>query len=239
MKRGHKTRTFKEASENLGGQWRRVAVIACRNCAKVENLSIKTAYGLLPPVAIEKKFIQRGWEIGSNDNWDFCPDCVQSREARPALKVVPKEEPEIIEETEAVKPKPELVVNADAPRIMQRDDRRIIFEKLNSVYLDEKRGYDPEWSDHKVATDLGVPRAWVEQVREEMFGPINTNADIEAFRKGVEELRVFKDGLKSVEAVRKQIEEIRAIVGGLNIPSILDRVAKLEKLEAAIKKHIP
>ena len=138
-----------------------------------------------------------------------------------------------------MKAKPELVVNADAPRTMQRDDRRIIFEKLNGVYLDEKRGYDPEWSDHKVATDLGVPRAWVEQVREEMFGPVNTNADIETFRKGVEELRVFKDGLKSVEAVRKQIEEIRAIVGGLNIPSILDRVAKLEKLEASIKKHIP
>lgn len=239
MKKGHKSRVFKEASENVGGQWRRVAVIACRHCAKIEHLSIKTAYGLLPPVAIEKKFLQRGWEIGSNDNWDFCPDCVEAREKKPVLKIVPKEDQIIVEETEAVKPKPELVVTTNAPRSMQRDDRRIIFEKLNSVYLDEKRGYDPDWSDHKVATDLGVPRSWVEQVREEMFGPINTNADIEEFRKGVEELRTFKEGLKAVEAVRKQIEEIRAIVGGINIASVLERVAKLEKLEATIKKHIP
>ena len=238
MKRHPRGRSFEEVTEKHGDHWRRVAVIRCRHCGEHENLNLKMGASLLPPAAIEKKFTQKGWDVGSNENWDTCPDCVQKAASKPSLKIVHQQNELPAKEVE-VKTEPKLVVNADAPRVMQRDDRRIIFEKLNGVYLDEKRGYDPEWSDHKVATDLGVPRARVEQVREEMFGPVNTNADIEAFRKGVEELRVFKDGLKSVEAVRKQIEEIRAIVGGLNIPSILDRVAKLEKLEASIKKHIP
>jgi hypothetical protein len=236
MKKSHKTRTFKEASENLGGQWRRVAVISCRNCAKIDNLSIKTAYGLLPPIAIEKKFSQRGWEIGSNDHWDFCPDCVAKRDAKPVLKIVPKAEEPPVEEV--VKVKPELVVKPESPRVMQRDDRRIIFEKLNAVYLDEKRGYDNDWSDHKVAIDLGVPRSWVEQVRDEMFGPINTNGDIEEFMKGLAELAAYKKQLEEFEALKPQLEKLRAISQSVNFASLLERINKLEKIETLVKKHI-
>lgn len=236
MKKSHKTRTFKEASENIGGQWRRVAVIACRNCAKIENLSIKTAYGLLPPLAIEKKFSQRGWEIGSNDHWDICPDCISKREAKPVLKIVPKAEKPPVEEV--VEVKPELVVKPEPPRVMQRDDRRIIFEKLNAVYLDEKRGYDNDWSDHKVAIDLGVPRSWVEQVRDEMFGPINTNGDIEEFMKGLAELAVYKKQLEEFEHLKPQLEKLRAISQSVNLASMLERINKLEKIEALVKKHI-
>ena len=236
MKKSHKTRVFKEASENIGGQWKRIAVISCRNCAKVDNLSIKTAYGLLPPVAIEKKFAQRGWEIGHNDHWDVCPDCVAQRAVKPVLKIVPKAGEPPVEEV--VEVKPELVVKTEPPRVMQRDDRRIIFEKLNAVYLDEKRGYDNDWSDHKVATDLGVPRAWVEQVREEMFGPINTNGDIEDFMKGVAELALYKKQLEEFEHLKPQIEKLRALAQSVNLASMLERIAKLEKLEALVKKHI-
>jgi hypothetical protein len=236
MKKSHKTRTFKEASENVDGHWRKIAIVACRNCAKVENLSIKTAYGLLPPVAIEKKFAQRGWEIGNNDHWDVCPDCVAQRAVKPVLKIVPKAEEPSVEEV--VEVKPELVVKTEPPRVMQRDDRRIIFEKLNAVYLDEKRGYDNDWSDHKVATDLGVPRAWVEQVREEMFGPINTNGDIEDFMKGVAELALYKKQLEEFEKLRPELEKLRAAAQSVNLASMLERINKLEKLEALVKKHI-
>ena len=236
MKKSHKTRTFKEASENIGGQWRRVAVIACRQCAKIENLSIKTAYGLLPPVAIEKKFAQKGWEIGSNDHWDVCPDCVALRDKKPVLTIVPKAVVPLVKEV--VEVKPELVVAAEKPRVMQRDDRRIIFEKLNAVYLDEKRGYDNDWSDNKVATDLGVPRIWVEQVREEMFGPVNTNGDIEEFMKGLAELAVYKKQLAEFEQLKPQIEKLRALTQSVNLAGMLERISKLEKLETLVKKHV-
>jgi hypothetical protein len=192
---------------------------------------------LLPPAAIEKKFTQKGWAVGSNENWDTCPNCVNKFSAKPALTIVPKEEPTPVEEVTPMKPEPKLVVAE--PRAMQRDDRRIIFEKLNGVYLDEKRGYDPEWSDHRVATDLGVPRIWVEQVREEMFGPVATNPNIEAFTKGLKELSAYKDQLSEVENVRKQLDQLRTLIGGINIASMLDRINKLEKLSTEVKKHIP
>lgn len=230
MKRHPRGRTFEEITEKHGAHWRRVAVIRCRHCGAHENLNLKMGVSLLPPAAIEKKFTQKGWVVGSNENWDTCPDCV-SKFSKPALKIVPKEE------VTPMKPEPKLVVAE--PRAMQRDDRRIIFEKLNGVYLDEKRGYDPEWSDHRVATDLGVPRVWVEQVREEMFGPIATNPAIEDFMKGVQELRAYSDRIKAVEEVRKQVEEIRTMIGGLNLASMLDRLNKLEKLSVEVKKHIP
>ena len=236
MKKSPRGRGFKEASENIGGQWKRVAVIACRDCGKSENLGIKTAYGLLPPTAIEKKFSQKGWEIGSNDHWDVCPDCVAKRDAKPVLKIVPKVTEPPAEEVAEVKP--ELVVAADKPRVMQRDDRRIIFEKLNGVYLDDKRGYDADWSDHKVATDLGVPRVWVEQVREELFGPVNTNVDIEEFMKGLAELALYKKQIEEFTKLKPQIEQLRALTQSVNLPSILERITKLEKLETIVKKHI-
>ena len=62
-------------------------------------------------------------------------------------------------------------INAEAPRTMTRDERRIIFEKLNDVYVSEKVGYMEDWNDEKVAKDLGVARAWVSGLREEMFVP--------------------------------------------------------------------
>lgn len=230
MKRHPRGRTFEEITEKHGAHWRRVAVIRCRHCGAHESLNLKMGVSLLPPAAIEKKFTQKGWVVGSNENWDTCPDCV-SKFSKPALKIVPKEE------VTPMKPEPKLVVAE--PRAMQRDDRRIIFEKLNGVYLDEKRGYDTDWSDHRVATDLGVPRVWVEQVREEMFGPIATNPAIEDFLKSVQELRAYSDRIKAVEEVRKQVEEIRTMIGGLNLASMLDRLNKLEKLSVEVKKHIP
>lgn len=64
------------------------------------------------------------------------------------------------------------------PKPMGRDDRRIIFEKLNEVYADEKTGYGGDWTDKTVAEDLGVPMAWVAAIREEMFGPAGGNSII-------------------------------------------------------------
>lgn len=77
--------------------------------------------------------------------------------------------------------KPVSTPSETPPREMSRDDRRVIFAKLDEVYLDEKRGYDSGWSDHKVASDLGVPRKWVEIIRAENFGAIGTNEDMADF----------------------------------------------------------
>lgn len=68
----------------------------------------------------------------------------------------------------------------EQPKPMGRDDRRIIFEKLHEVYVDEKVGYSEGWTDHRVSTALGCPQAWVQSVRDEMFGPEGSNEQIRA-----------------------------------------------------------
>jgi hypothetical protein len=220
-------RNFTERTEKHGTNWRIVATVKCRLCSAEDVMGIRGPHTLLPSVAIAKKFAQRGWDIGQNEHWDTCPACLKKQE-KPKLKIVPKTEEKI---ADMLKPEP--------PRTMGREDRRIIFDKLNGVYLDERRGYDTGWSDHKVSTDLGVPRAWVEQVREEMFGPVNSNPDIEAFVKAVRELQEIKDQLAKMAAFRDQIEAIKVAIGGVNLASVLDRVAKLEKVATEVRKHIP
>ncbi|WP_132314109.1 hypothetical protein [Martelella mediterranea] len=62
---------------------------------------------------------------------------------------------------------------AESPREMQREDRRIVAEKIADVYDDH--AYIAPWTDDLVARDLGVPCAWVAEVRDFMFGPANEN----------------------------------------------------------------
>jgi hypothetical protein len=63
---------------------------------------------------------------------------------------------------------------------MSRDDRRIIYAKLNDVYVGPDAGYATGWTDQKVATDLGVAREWVAEVREDLFGPVKSNPELDA-----------------------------------------------------------
>lgn len=64
---------------------------------------------------------------------------------------------------------PEL--KAEPPRVMAIDDRRIVFEKIGDVYVDPKIGYSKDWTDQRIAVELGCPRAWVSEVREQFYGP--------------------------------------------------------------------
>ncbi|SOC48417.1 hypothetical protein SAMN05892877_1631, partial [Rhizobium subbaraonis] len=53
------------------------------------------------------------------------------------------------------------------------EDRRLINMKLAEVYADG--GYVTPWTDQRVADDLGVPRAWVTEIREGFYGPEGSN----------------------------------------------------------------
>jgi hypothetical protein len=109
-------------------------------------------------------------------------------------------------------------VAVEPPREMSRDDRRVIFAKLDEVYIDENKGYDNGWSDHRVAVDLGVPRAWVASVREEMFGPDKSNAEA---RELVQEARELVATMKAFVAEHHETA----------VKAIADRDAFVKKVE--------
>lgn len=212
-------RTFPHTSERVNGVSRSMVRVTCRKCG------VSSSIDVMPPNIVTKKLEQRGWVIGANDQWDLCPACALKDKKPPALKVVPDSS---------------LSPAAQPPRVMSREDRRLIFEKLNEVYLDEARGYDSGWSDHRVATDMGVPRKWVETVRSEMFGDNGANAEMSTFLLEAE--NTLADARKMLAEARQHRETAEAILkdamaaGGLN--QISDRISKLEKLAAEVRKLV-
>lgn len=214
-------RKFKETTERYGSQWRTVARVVCRKCGVSESVGIHATGGLIPPPQITKKLEQRGWTIGANDQWDLCAGCTNKERVGPMLKVV--------ESQAETKP----------PRTMGRDDRRVIFAKLDEVYLDEKRGYVSGWSDHKVATDLGVPRKWVELIRAENFGTIGTNEDMQAFLTESESvLAQARAALSEARGIREQIEALLQRPEFMTVPQVSERLSKIEKLAAEVRKLV-
>lgn len=144
------------------------AKVACSKCDATAEITTQTGARRLPPDAIARKFRTRGWHIGHTPNKDRCPDCNGS-----ARKKTHQEEPMGLQKDTPVielrAPKPG--ASETAPREITREDRRIVFAKLEEVYVNEATGYQKGWNDLAVAKDLNVPRAWVEVIRDENFGP--------------------------------------------------------------------
>lgn len=205
-----KPRQFQEENQRHGGAFQRVARITCGKCGVSTAVNIKTPTGFLVPQAIKERFEHLRWEVGKSHNHDLCPACVlKKRQEKTALKVV------------SSTPAPEIAPSIQPPRQMDRDDRRIIFAKLNEVYIDPRRGYDSGWTDHRVATELGVPRKWVETVRVELFGENAGNEDIARF-------------LTEADAT---VAEGRKIL--VTMRQFAERIDKLEKMAADFRKLVP
>lgn len=140
-------------------------VITCASCgaAAETGRSGGKAGGRLPPQAVARFFNHKGWHVGAKPRQDRCPDCLN---------------PKRKDETELGKDAQIITINAPQPgaserppREATREDRRLIFAKLEEVYIDERQGYSTGWNDQRVAQDMAVPRAWVEEIRDQNFGP--------------------------------------------------------------------
>ena len=137
----------------------------------------------------------------------------------------------------AVEVKKEEPTRAEPPREMSKDDRRIIFAKIDEVYVGEEKGYDAGWSDDRVAKDLGVPRAWVTSLREDFFGPAaNMGALEEIIRQIDEKMKELQQVAAQAERLRERIDALREAVAGIervskahsaSIALLRDRAAKL------------
>lgn len=227
-----KQREFVEEFERHGGIPKRVARITCSSCGVSTAINIETSKGFLVPQAIRMKFERMRWEVGRHSNRDLCPACVLKQKEKPALKIV-SSSPTPAAPAAALSP------SEQPPRTMQRDDRRIIFEKLNEVYLDDKRGYDTGWSDQRVAADLGVPRKWVELIRAENFGDVGANADMVEYLHQAESLA--KGAREQLLEARQIYEDIQGILKKYphhSIAEITERLGKVERLAAEVRKLV-
>ena len=131
---------------------------------------------------------------------------------------------------------PDPGASARPPRQMSREDRRLIFAKLEEVYIDEKTGYSTGWNDDAVAKDMACPRAWVEEIREQNFGPQKTDqsAEVVAIRAALNEaeadITVATNALKLARTAHAEVEKDMARADALI-------VAASRSIEAARADH--
>lgn len=195
---------FDYAQIVIDGKPLRALRIVCAKCGKTEVVRVNTMSGAREGMDTKehqfaaRRFSEMGWEVGANSSRHRCPGCAVTDEKQGETSMA-------------------LNITPLPVRQMTREDRRIIFEKLNEVYLDEKHGYSDDWTDKKVANDLGVPQAWVAQIRDENFGSIGTNASID-------------DDLAKIS---QHIEEMRKVAKALN-----ERADTLERKMVDIRKAV-
>jgi hypothetical protein len=125
-----------------------------------------------PPESISQHFRGYGWQVGTTERKDRCPECLK-RLAQPSEETKTMTTPANGAAATSAAPK------ADPPREMTFTERRIILTQLGEVY--GSAAYLPGWTDKRVATELKYPPAWVRQLREENFGPEGSNPTLDEF----------------------------------------------------------
>jgi hypothetical protein len=173
---------------------------------------------------VAKKMQRLGWHAGKSKTAHRCARCFSGARFAAIRKSNENREGVAMAKTPDV-PTLQVVSGGAAPppasRPMSREDRRVIFEKLNEVYVDDRAGYTKGWTDEKVATDLGVPRAWVKQIRDENFGDEITNEDI---REQIAEATAV---LKDINLIRPDVQRLFAVAD--KIEQRLTEIAKVFK----------
>jgi len=164
---------------------------------------------------IARKLETRGWRVGKSRQAHRCPKCLKAAKfagfhhRKPEGLDTANEMHSLASTALATATVGHLngaitMKVVENTRTLTREDRRIILAKLNEVYIDEKVGYGPGWTDERVATDLGVPRAWVRLLREENFGD-------EVSNEGIREQ--LKEAQKLLVQVRAVEPEMRRLMG--------------------------
>ena len=196
-------RAFEFAKVRQGGKAISALRITCSRCGRQDEF-IQTSERRLPNLAAAQKFRNIGWSVGSVARKDVCPDCQQRKEPMKAEDV-----------------KPAAPLRAEPPREMGKDDRRIVFAKIDEVYVGEEKGYDTGWSDERVSADLGVPRAWVTAIREEFFGPAANVGELEEVIRQIDEKA--KEGEQIAAQVQRLQHKANEIADAL---ALIDRTSK-------------
>lgn len=184
-------------------------------CGQQGELLDRTTDGL-PSDFIVKKFEQKKWSVGNSEKHDACPSCVEREriERRKRRSTTRAINLKIVDQEPVMSAAPTAV---EAPTSMGRDDRRIIFSHLQECYIDEKSGYRTPWTDAAVARHLGVPAAWVVQLRDENFGPAHDNQEIRDMLDRVERAAIdASQVLEQAKAIRKEGSAMVERINNLN-----------------------
>jgi hypothetical protein len=204
---------------------------------------------------IARKFEARGWKVGRRIGHDLCMKCValnipSPAASRPKLSIVENQTTMPIPASPpAPPPAPSSPFMPDAnapdaspppPPPVGTDDALTIVGKLHAVYLDKDKGYEPGWTDAKVAADLNVPPAWVKHVRIKFYGT-GAALDIdEALTEAVKLLDQCRPMLAAAESLDTEVGKLIAEAGRLSgeATALRDLAGKIESTVASIEQSL-
>lgn len=222
-------RKFEISKSFDNGQIKNGAVVKCshrNDPVYIEHGCMKTdtfwTHKSIHPVHAANYFRNRGWALGASPNSDVCPKCMEfivknrrektvkdmaSVNLNPAPVILAKAKANLKEAFIAAMPS--AVEPVKSIKEMDKATKRIIDDKLDEVYNLRKGGYQLDWSDAKVASDLGTHERNVAIVREEFHGP-NTRAEDKD--KILKDLKANAEEIireqKRIEELLKRIEEL-------------------------------
>lgn len=219
-------------SVKRGDKTRSGFILKCSRCpATIDMVCTGTR---LSSGEVMQNFRRKGWSVGeraADDLCRACADAARARRAAPPATDLPATPVAEAEPMIAAPPAPPIELRAEAPPTMTREDRRIIFAKVNDVYIDEATGYSAGWSDRRVATDLNVPVAWVRAVRGENFGPEGLSETDRAVIEEAEKIRAAVDEIKA--RVANFVDQANA-----DMATLQDRLAIALRDVAAVRRTV-
>lgn len=126
----------------------------------------------------------------------------------------------------------------EEPKKMDREERRVIFAAIEERWAPGgDSGYITPWTDQAVASHLGVPLAWVAEVRSQFFGEVRDNQEIRDLLERAAKLLVEVDG-KVKEAIQLQKDTSSMIVRVNAMNTTLAELRKSAEGLAAIASRI-
>lgn len=182
--------------------------VACSECGEVGNINFTS---LPPPEMLDKKFVQKGWELDPN----VCPTCVVKRkQAKAAAK---KEQTKMNTTTKAagtLSDNPVLkAVSADTHKATAK------MHQLLSIHFDADEGrFSEGWNDERISKESGISVVHVTEVRNVAYGELKEPEEITALRNEIKSLNeliseTLVTAQKEVNALNKRVTEICTKLG--------------------------
>lgn len=180
----------------------RTAQLACSNCGESGAVRIVS---LLPPEVIDKKFVQKGWELDPN----VCPDCIEKKtKAKKELKMATAKPNGALSDNPVLK-----AVSADTHKATAK------MHQLLSTYFDADEGtFSPGWNDERIAKESGLSLAHVTDVRNIAYAELKEPEEVTQLKNDIKALNdliveSLANAQKEVTALNARVTELTKKLG--------------------------
>lgn len=190
---GYSDTAFDKISRSVDGRPAAFAHFVCKGCGAVLDLPME-GHGSMPPEGYAKRAVAKGWLAHPTKRARiFCQTCATAR---------PNNDPDSELKKMSVTPLP---TSIPPTREITADERLRIRNALDKNFDDGVGCYLDDMSDDRIATQLGVPRVFVERMREAAYGPIRVDPVLAGLRA---ELAQSKRELDAAKATLSKLESV-------------------------------